>query len=140
MKMILTATCGELQLTEGNLDFVRALLESPEISVTAPNAVLRLTAQITLQNLASVPAFLPVLYATLQPLLAERANSTAVSEVSAQDLGIWQTPDNVEWKPVLDDVGYIADQTSKKSSRRNAQSDDAWAAELQVGATRAREA
>ena len=138
--MILTATCGELQLTEGNLDFVRALLEAPEFSVTAPNAVLRLTSQIALQNLASVPAFLPVLYATLQPLLAERAGSTAVSEVSAQDLGIWQTPDNVEWQPVQDDVGYIADQTSKKSSRRNAQSDDAWAAELQVGAARACEA
>lgn len=134
--MILTTSCGELQLTEGNLDFVRALLESPEVSVTAPNAVLRLTSQIAIQNLASVPAFLPVLYSTLQPLLAERAGSTAVRDVTAQDLSIWQTPDNVEWKPVQDDVGYIADQTSKKSSRRNAQSDDAWAAELKVGAAR----
>ena len=81
-----------------------------------------------------------MLYAVLQPLLLKRAASTAVNDVSSKDLAIWQTPANVEWKPVQDDVGYVADQSGTKVNRKGVKSDDAWAAELQVGAARAREA
>ena len=130
---MILASSQNLELTEGNAPFITELRESPVFSVTAPNATLRLASQIALQNLASVPSFLPVLYAVLQPLLLKRAASTAVNDISSKDLAIWQTPANVEWKPVQDDVGYVADQSGTKVNRKGVKSDDAWAAELQVG-------
>ena len=130
---MILASSQNLELTEGNAPFITELMESPVFSVTAPNATLRLASQIALQNLASVPSFLPVLYAVLQPLLLKRAASTAVTDISSKDLAIWQTPANVEWKPVQDDVGYVADQSGTKVNRKGVKSDDAWAAELQVG-------
>ena len=130
---MILASSQNLELTEGNAPFITELMESPVFSVTTPNATLRLASQIALQNLASVPSFLPVLYAVLQPLLLKRAASTAVNDISSKDLAIWQTPANVEWKPVQDDVGYVADQSGTKVNRKGVKSDDAWAAELQVG-------
>lgn len=130
---MILASSQNFELTEGNAPFITELMESPVFSVTAPNATLRLASQIALRNLASVPSFLPVLYAVLQPLLLKRAASTAVNDVSSKDLAIWQTPANVEWKPVQDDVGYVADQSGTKVNRKGVKSDDAWAAELQVG-------
>lgn len=130
---MILASSQNLELMEGNAPFITELMESPVFSVTAPNATLRLASQIALQNLASVPSFLPVLYAVLQPLLLKRAASTAVNDISSKDLAIWQTPANVEWKPVQDDVGYVADQSGTKVNRKGVKSDDAWAAELQVG-------
>ena len=135
---LLTQILKEIKCDEDMVNSVKTLLEDEELALQTGNSYVARTTELMLVHLMSISSVTEPLYLALRDDIIQMAQNTSVNDVTLKNLSIWQTPENVEWKPRQEDSGYIPEVSQsrkpkpKKAGNSSRKSDDQWAKELKA--------